>query len=47
MGNIGNPRRRIEVLPEDEPAPAPQQVPVPAPPVPPAPAEPAHEPARR
>lgn len=46
MGNIGKPRRRIEVLPEHAPAPAgpPATQPAPAPPVPdttPAPAEPA------
>ncbi len=29
MGNIGTPRRRIEVLPEQEPLHAPQQAPAP------------------
>jgi hypothetical protein len=48
MGNIGRPQRRIEVLPESEPAPRT----VPAPPAPPAapptrpePAEPVRQPA--
>ncbi len=31
MGNIGTPRRRIEVLPEAEPVHRPQQVPAPNP----------------
>ena len=48
MGNIGQPRRRIEVLPLT--APTPSTTPAPertAPPAPPAPAEPAREPVRQ
>jgi hypothetical protein len=44
MGNIGRPRRRIEVLPD---TPAPRRTPAPARPAParPAPTEPARDPA--
>lgn len=47
MGNIGQPRRRIEVLPETLPSPSTTPTREPAAPVPPAPVEPSREPARQ
>ncbi len=49
MGNIGRPLRRIEVLPDSEPAPSTEPAPPPPPAAPeptrPEPAEPARQPA--
>ena len=47
MGNIGQPRRRIEVLPETTPAPSTTPAPEPTAPAPPEPTEPAREPVRQ
>lgn len=47
MGNIGQPRRRIEVLPETSPAPRTTPAPERTAPAPLAPAEPAREPVRQ
>ena len=47
MGNIGQPRRRIEVLPETTPAPRTTPAPERTAPAPATPAEPAREPVRQ
>ena len=47
MGNIGQPRRRIEVLPETAPAPRTTPAPERTVPTPATPAEPGREPVRQ